>query len=238
MKYGLQLYSVRDFAEKDLAKTIKAVAELGYSCVEFAGFFGSSADEVNQMLKENNIEISGTHSGFDDLVNNYDETVKFHKAIGNKHYIIPGYDLSSQEKIDRFVELVNPIIEKLKADGIQLSYHNHHREFIPNNDGSLIFDQLFYRTNLTFELDTYWAFVGMKNPLLALDRVIDRLTFIHLKDGNPDGIGSPLGMGDAPVKDVHKYAVEHNIPMVVESETCKPDGLTEAEICIKFLKSL
>ena len=38
MEYGLQLYSVRDSAAKDLETTVKKVAELGYSSVEFAGF--------------------------------------------------------------------------------------------------------------------------------------------------------------------------------------------------------
>ena len=77
MDYGIQLYSVRDLAEKDLSAAVKRVAELGYSSVEFAGFFGHSAEEVNEMLRENNLRVSSTHSGFDDLVNNYDETVYF-----------------------------------------------------------------------------------------------------------------------------------------------------------------
>ena len=72
MDYGIQLYSVRDLAEKDLSAAVKRVAELGYSSVEFAGFFGHSAEEVNEMLRENNLRVSSTHSGFDDLVNNYD----------------------------------------------------------------------------------------------------------------------------------------------------------------------
>ena len=41
MDYGLQLYSVRDMAEKDFEGTLKAVADLGYEFVEPAGFFWS-----------------------------------------------------------------------------------------------------------------------------------------------------------------------------------------------------
>ena len=103
MNYGIQLYGVRDIAEKDLSGAIEKVAKLGYASVEFAGFFGHTADEVNDMLRKNNITVSGTHSGLDDLLNNYDETVAFHKAIGNKRYIIPWASLSSQEKIDDFI---------------------------------------------------------------------------------------------------------------------------------------
>ena len=105
MKYGLQLYSIRDITQNDLASAIKKTAELGYNCVEFAGFFGHTANEINSMLENSGLEISGTHSSFDDLVNNYEETVAYHKAIGNRHYIIPGYDISDQSKLDYFISV-------------------------------------------------------------------------------------------------------------------------------------
>ena len=89
MEYGLQLYSVRDSAAKDLETTVKKVAELGYSSVEFAGFFGRTPEQIIRMTEENNIKIFGSHSSFEDLVNDFDATVAFHRAIGNKNYIIP-----------------------------------------------------------------------------------------------------------------------------------------------------
>ena len=78
----------------------------------------------------------------------------------------------------------------------------------------------------------------MKNPIAMLERIKDRLCCIHIEDGNADGMGKPLGMGEAPVSEVYSYCVENNIHMVVESETCMPDGITEADISIKYLRSL
>ena len=46
MEYGLQLYSVRDITGNDLAGALEQVAALGYRFVEFAGFFGHSAEDV------------------------------------------------------------------------------------------------------------------------------------------------------------------------------------------------
>lgn len=238
MNYGLQLYSVRDLTKESLEEAVRQVAELGYKNVEFAGFFGRSADEVVAMLKANNIEISGTHSSLDDLINKYDETVAFHKAIGNKYYIIPSYRLSNQQEIDYFVEKVNEIIPKLDKEGITLAFHNHARECMPNADGSVALEQMIYRTNIKLEIDTYWAYVGMKNPVELITRLKDRIIRIHVKDGYADGKGMPLGMGTAPVKDVYDKAKELGFLMVVESETCNPSGIAEAEICIKYLKSL
>ena len=56
--------------------------------------------------------------------------------------------------------------------------------------------------------------------------------------GGSLGQGLSLGMGTAPVAEVYKKAVQMGIPMVVESETCNPDGMTEAKICIEYLRSL
>ncbi len=235
---GIQLYSVRDGMEKDFEGTLKKVSELGYTSVEFAGFFGRTADEVNEILKKYNLTVSGTHSSFDDLVNNYDETVAFHKAIGNKYYIIPGYDLWSQEKLDRFVEQANVISKKLAEDGITLAFHNHYKEFELLENGEVAYEQLIYRTDIKLEVDTYWAFVAMKNPIGLLERLGDRVIFVHIKDGDVDKNGKPLGLGEAPVADVVAYAKSKGIPMVVESETCNPSGLEEAEICINYLKGL
>ena len=238
MEYGIQLYSVRDITGENLDGALRQVAELGYKYVEFAGFFGHSAEDVKAMLDKYGLKVSGTHTGWQEVAEHFEETVAYHKTIGNKNIIVPGCDLSTQEKLDEFVAMANEFQPKLAAEGISFGYHNHAHEFRPNEDGSQIYDQIVYRTNLDLEIDTYWAYVGMKNPVAIMERLKDRLKVIHIKDGSADGKGEPLGMGTAPVADVYAKAVEMGLPMVVESETLKPDGITEAKICIEYLKSL
>ena len=238
MDYGIQMYSVRDLTKTSLDDALRQVSELGYKFVEFAGFFGHSAEEVKAMLDKYGLRVSGTHTGWQEVAEHFEETVAYHKAIGNKNIIIPGADLSDQKKLDDFIKMANEFQPKLAAEGITLGYHNHAGEFRPNEDGSMIHDQLVYRTNLILEIDTYWAYVGMGHPVELLDRLKDRVPVIHIKDGDAEGKGKPLGMGTAPVKAVYEKALEMGIPMVVESETLTPDGMTEAKICIEYLKSL
>lgn len=238
MEYGIQLYSVRDLTEKNMDEALRQVSELGYKFVEFAGFFGIPAEEIKAMLEKYGLKVSGTHTGWREIADHFEETVAYHKAIGNKNIIIPGGDFSDQTKLDALIDMINEFQPKLAAEGITLGYHNHHKEFLPNKDGSNIEDQLIYRTNVMLEIDTYWAYVGMKNPVALLERLKDRVKVIHIKDGDAEGNGTPLGMGTAPVADVYAKAIEMGLPMVVESETCKPDGMTEAKICIEYLKSL
>jgi len=238
MEYGIQLYSVRDLTEKNMEEALRQVSELGYKFVEFAGFFGIPAEEIKAMLDKYGLKVSGTHTGWKEIAEHFEETVAYHKAIGNKNIIIPGGDFSDQKKLDALIDMINEFQPKLAAEGITLGYHNHHKEFLPNKDGSNIEDQLIYRTNVMLEIDTYWAYVGMKDPIALLDRLGDRVKVIHIKDGDAEGNGTPLGMGTAPVADVYAKAIEMGLPMVVESETCNPDGMTEAKICIEYLKSL
>ena len=237
MEYGLQMYSVRDITKDDLPGAVAKVAQMGYKLIEFAGFFGHSAEEVNKMLSDNGVKVSGTHTGLAELLNDYEGAVAFHKAINNPIYIIPGHDLSTKEKVDQFIEDVNRLQPMLKAEGIEMGFHNHSSEFLPNKDGVIFYDELVSRTNLLLEIDTFWAYAAGKDPVALMEQYKDRLRLIHIKDGYQNGEGKPLGQGTAPVADVYKKAVELGVPMVVESETLTPDGLTEAKICFEYLKS-
>lgn len=238
MKYGIQLYSMRDLAVADFDACVKKAGELGYDMVEFAGFFGRTADQVNALLKEAGVEVFGTHSGAQELINDFEGTVKFHKAIGNTRFIIPGFPLGNKQEIDTFVDILNKYQPMLEKEGILLGYHNHSSEFLPTADGYIPEYELAARTNVLFEIDTYWAYNAGQDPVAVMEMYKDRLISIHIKDGFEGGRGMPLGKGSAPVSAVYAKAVELGVPMVVESETCNPSGAAEAEICIGYLKSL
>ena len=238
MDYGIQMYSVRDFTDKDLKGSLRKIAEMGYKYVEFAGFFGHSAEDVKSWLDEFGLKVSGTHTGLAELDNDFEGTVRYHKTIGNRNYIIPGHDLSDQKKLDEFVEKVNRYAPLLAKEGITLGYHNHSHEFQPNKDGSMIHEQLVYRTGIKLEIDTFWYFNSTGNCATGiLERLKDRIEFIHIKDGFKGGEGKPLGQGEAPLREVYDYCRDNGILMVVESESLKPDGMTEAKICYDWLKA-
>jgi sugar phosphate isomerase/epimerase len=238
MEYGLQMYSVRDFTDDDLDGALKKVGEIGYKYVEFAGFFNHSAKDVRAMLDCYGLKVSGTHTDWQEISEHFEDTVAYHKIIGNSNIIVPGADLSSQKKIDAFVVMANKFQPKLADEGIKMHYHNHSHEFMPNEDGSMIYEQLEARTNLFLEIDTYWAYVGKQEPIAMMERLKNRVFVIHLKGGDSEGHGTPLGQGTAPVSRVRDKAIEMNIRMVVESENLKPDGITEAQVCFDYLKSL
>jgi hypothetical protein len=63
---GLELYSVRNALKQDLTGTVRAVAEMGYSCVEFySPYFDwteSQAKEMRKLLDDLGIHCYSTHN--------------------------------------------------------------------------------------------------------------------------------------------------------------------------------
>lgn len=238
-EYGIQLYSVRDAMKEDVRGTLKKIADMGYTSVEFAGFFGHSAEEIRGMLEETGLRISGTHSSFEDLrPSKIAETLAYHRAIKNTDYIVPGADLSTLEKIEDFCRVMNFAQPILAAEGIRLGYHNHSHEFAVQPYGTTVHAELERRLAVHFEIDTFWAFNAGCDPVAVMERLSERIHVIHVKDGFLGGKGMPLGGGEAPVRAVVDYAVKNGIQMVVESETLSPSGLAEAEACIAYLRSI
>ena len=238
IQYGLQLFSVRDLTGSDLEGALRAVADMGYAYVEYAGFFGHPAEEVAAWQEKYGLQCSGTHTGWGELLpENIEETIRYHKVIGNKHIIVPGADLDSLEKIIDFCHVMNRAQLRLAQEGISLGYHNHSHEFVVMPWGSTIHAELEKRGTFDFEIDTFWAFNAGLDPLQVLDRLAGRVRVIHLKDGFKGGQGKALGEGEAPVLAVRKKAIDMGLRMVVESEGLDPTGLGEVKRCIDFLKA-
>ena len=126
----------------------------------------------------------------------------------------------------------------LAAEGITLAYHNHDGEFKPNKDGLIAHEEMQKRTDVDFEIDTYWAFAAGRDPIQVITDLKDRVHVIHLKDGDRNKVGYPLGDGEAPVAAIREKAIELGMMMVVESENLKPDGISEVTRCFDYLMSL
>lgn len=241
MDCSIQLYSIHKcLTRENFEENLQKISEMGYTAVEPYNFFDYSADEINAMLKRHNLKISGSHSAYKSLLEDFDATVEFHKTIGNKNYIIPcGVPLSNQEEIDAFVENANRLQDKLAAHGISLGYHNHAGEFPMNPDGSVPYEQIILRTGLDLEVDVFWAYVALKsNPIQLLQRIENRIKYIHIRDGFATCQGKPLGQGDTPIAEIYAWAKEKGKIMVVENETDTTNCLEEAKMCIDYLKSL
>src|SRR3954466_7968557 len=86
---GVQLFSLRRQCEKDLPATLAWVREIGFSGVEFAGYYGRSASELRSLLEGNGLRCCGAHTPLSEFTAaSFSKTIDFQHAIGNTCVIV------------------------------------------------------------------------------------------------------------------------------------------------------
>ena len=59
---GIQLYSLREYSEKDFLSVLKGVAEIGYTYVEPAGIFDFHPTEFLKILNDLGLKMVSSHT--------------------------------------------------------------------------------------------------------------------------------------------------------------------------------
>lgn len=215
---GLQLYSVRGDCAKDLPGVLKAVAEMGYEGVEFAGYHGRGAAELRKLLDDHGLKCCGTHTGLNTLApDKFQATVEFNQTIGNKYLIVPSMPremLASVEAVKRTAATFDELAEKAKPHGMVVGYHAHGGDF-RKIDGNRTSWEVFFslvKPEVVMQLDVGNCLGGGGDPYAMLRMFPGRSLTIHLKEhGGPRG--AAVGEGAVRWKEVF--------------ELCETTGKTE-----------
>ncbi len=184
---GYQVYSAREEASKDLLGVLKAIKEMGYDGVEFAGFYGHSAKEVKAMLDEAGLVAISHHVPYDTIVADMFGVISDQKTIGASYIAVPFLGEDERPGGPKFAEAIRNITKfgKLcKAAGITLLYHNHDFEFCTVS-GQYGLDFLYSAVapcTLETEIDCCWVKYAGLNPAEYIKQYEGRAHVIHLKD--------------------------------------------------------
>lgn len=233
MKKGVQMYAIRTLTNRDMKTALKTVSSIGYDGVEFAGFSDHSADEIASFLKEYNLEALGAHVGEDLMFDKVDETIAFHKTIGNTRIICPWYNLKTREDVLALAKKIKEVAPKYKAAGMKLYYHNHDHEFKKDGDEYLI-DILANEVPsdiLSLEFDVYWVYRGGECPIKYLNKYADRVEIFHAKDGIEEK-STTLNEGAVDIEGVFEFAKEHNMTWAI----AESEGSEEEDSQVKAIK--
>ncbi|HJN15243.1 MAG TPA: sugar phosphate isomerase/epimerase, partial [Armatimonadota bacterium] len=215
-KLGVQLYSVRDIAAKDLPGVLKSIAKMGYEGVEFAGYYGHSAEDLKLMLDDNGLVAAGAHVGIDTLTGDrFIESLKFHRKIGNRFPIVPGLPGNYTNTPDAWkstADLFNAIAATLKQFGMRTGYHNHTHEFHAFDNGEVPWDIFFGNTvdDVIMQFDTGNAMHADAGALPFLEKYPGRAASIHCKEFSTTNDKALLGEGEVPWKDLFAIADEQD----------------------------
>lgn len=201
-KMGLQLFTIRDAMARDVAGTLKRVAELGYQEVETYGFdpeaigyYRLPAREFAARLRDNGLTAVSGHYDLNrfatasdaDLDRYVDRCIEGAKVLGQRYITWPFLEepLRPIGPFTRVVARFNHIGERIAKGGLQFAYHNHGFEFAEQN-GRVPYDVVLKETDsklVKLQLDLYWLSHDSKQPpRYWFDRAPGRYVMWHVKD--------------------------------------------------------
>jgi len=242
---GLELYSVRDELKKDPEATVRAVAQMGYQCVEFySPYFDwteAQAKSMRKLLDDLGIRCYSTHNSEE-----YFSKDKISKArdlnltLGTKYMVMASSD--PKPGIDGWKAIadeLNSAADFLAPAGLKTGYHNHQPEF-KTEDGVRPIEFLAKNTkpSVMLQLDVGTCLNSGGDPAAWIRSNPGRIRSIHLKDWSSDpakGYQVLFGEGDAKWKEIFAAAesvggVEYYL---LEQEGSRFGELETAKRCLE-----
>ncbi len=185
---GAQLYSLRETLKtpEEMVTTLKKVADIGYTSVQVSGLGEIDPAELVKITDDNGLSIGATHMGWNRFLNELDDVIETHKIWKCVHPAIGGLpaEYFCADGVKRFLDELAPIAERLAAEGMDFSYHNHSHELIKYGEKTWL-KQVYTQADggmLKAEIDTYWIQHGGGDPAQWIRDCAGREPVIHLKD--------------------------------------------------------
>jgi sugar phosphate isomerase/epimerase len=246
---GLELYSVREALKKDLEGTVRAVAQLGYQCVEFyAPYFEWTEAQTKQMRKlldDLGVRCYSTHNDEKYFsAENISKARDMNLILGCKYMVMaysePNKGLNGWKAI---ADELNTAAEKLEPSGLKPGYHNHQAEWKPV-DGVRPMEIIAKNTkpSIMLQLDVGTCVNAGADPVAWIRSNPGRIHSLHLKDWSSDpgkGYQVLFGEGDAKWKDIFAAAesvggVEYYL---LEQEGSRYGELETAKRCLQAYRA-
>lgn len=212
-KIGIQLFSLPRLLEADFRSAVKMLAQLGYREIELygpypfstneakvgwkaitatlgfsgSGYFGHSAGEVKEILRENNIKTPSIHTDLTTLQNNMNELGEAGHTLGFKYVGLPAIPQDKRKSLDdykRMADEFNRIGAQAQKAGLKFSYHNHGYG-LKEMDGQIPLNLILENTDpilVFFEMDLFWTVAGGADPVSYLKSYPHRYHLMHVKD--------------------------------------------------------
>jgi sugar phosphate isomerase/epimerase len=245
---GLELYSVRNDLKNDLTGTVRAVAKMGYECVEFyAPYFDWTLDDAKNVRKELDalgVRCYSTHNSAKSFTPDaISKAIELNQALGARYVVLahPG----SVKDIDgwkRIADTLNNANATLASHGMHAGYHNHDLEW-KAVEGQKPIELLAANTDksVMLQLDVGTCLETGNDPVAWIERNPGRIRSMHCKDWSPEkGYRVLFGEGVAPWKKLFaaaesKGGIEYYL---IEQEGSDFSERETAERCLSAYRKL
>ena len=198
-RVGVQLYSLRDDARRDLERTIADIAAAGYKDVELLGSmnnFGMPPSTLRQVLDRNGLSAPSTHvsgNALDELSKQLDDA----ETLGHQYIVVASLPIEGAPTLDdyrRWADRLNAAGRVARDRKVWIGFHNHAKDFeVPG-----AYDALVERTDPMFvrlQLDTGNLAMAGRDPIEYLKRFGNRYWLFHIKDVPKLGATSDTELG-------------------------------------------
>ncbi len=223
---GVQLYTLRSVMGDNLEGTLEALAEMGYTEVEFAGLWGRSAAEMRAIIDGFGLHAASSHHGLNEVRGDWNATLESAVTLGQKWVVVPSIngDDRTLEGLKAVADEFSAAGEAAREMGLGFGYHNHAWEFEPLPDGTLPYDLLLERCDadvVKMQMDIFWAIHGGADPVQYFGAYPGRFTTVHVKGRTVDGGMVAVGQGvidwagifaRSEQAGIQHYFVEHDNP--------------------------
>ncbi len=252
---GLQLWTMKEEAAKDLDATLKRISEVGYNNVELFGYakrmyFGHTIQETKAMLDKYKLRSTSAHIAINDyLFNNNEDELKYvieDAKTMNHDYVTMPWLADNKRSLDTFKMLTdkfNKAGEMCKKAGLKFAYHNHNFEFA-KQDGTCGYEVLLKGTDkdlVNFEMDLYWVVYAGEKPDEWFKKYPGRFPMWHIKDMSDaaNRESTEVGRGTINFKEIFMHQKEAGYKtFFVEQEAFADEPPAQAiEISYKYIKS-
>jgi sugar phosphate isomerase/epimerase len=203
---GLELYSVRDFLEKDQMGTVREVARMGYQIVEFYSPYYSwtpeQASDMRKLLDDLGVRCLSTHNSSNALApEGLQKAIDLNQALGSKYIVMasPG-TVTGLDGWKEVADRLSAAAERLAPLEMFAGYHNHGAEW-QQVDGQRPMDVLAAGTTKTvaLQLDIGTCVAAGADPVAWIAANPGRIKSMHCKDWAPGKEYAVLfGEGTAP----------------------------------------
>jgi sugar phosphate isomerase/epimerase len=246
---GLELYSVRNALKQDPNGTVRAVAAMGYQCVEFyAPYFDwteSQAKDVRKLLDGLGLRCYSTHNDSSYLgPENISRARDLNLILGCKYVVMSSsHEKAGPDGWKAVANSLNAAAEQLEPSGLKAGYHNHQVEFTPES-GIRPIEILAKNTkpSVMLQLDVGTCIEAGSNPVAWIRANPGRIRSLHLKEWSPEagkGYSVLFGEGVANWKAIFEAAesVGGAEYYLIEQEGSRFSELDTAKKCLDAFRS-
>ena len=209
------------------------------------------------LLRESGLEVISLHADLGSLEREAEAVAEEAKSFGTDKVVITGmyrFDYSDEETVRDLAKRLNKAGESLKAQGVELLYHNHNVELLPLKSGQRSYDVLLGETDpntVNFEFDSYWFTDGGADAKLWMKKLGTRMKLWHVTDRGSRQNGPAmtpilkadsmeLGTGNMDLDGLREIAMENGIEAVVlesHKNWIDKDPVKSLELSAKWLKA-